>query len=806
VPTPVRLALALFSTTGLGWLASRVWFVDAPHGRAAAALGVGLGALLGCGATALPAVGIGVFLVGLGLGQAWIDAAGFALLSMPALWAVERFLRPLTEAPALLASESDVGRFVLGLMVLFPVLAAIAAWLMALSMGDPVAGMHGFRETLAATAVSSALLAPWPPLLLRQARVRPPASAVSAALVLLLLALPVFFARPEGVLQRMWFVTFLPFAWLAYRHGVLGGLFASLVLGVVAAVAGQQGLGPFAGMGQDVSLVLAAFAGVICSVSALMVVNLRTERLSALAARAEASRRLAAAYRLARFGTWEHDLTGDAWWWSDESFHILGLDPKDKGASRDLYLSMLHPDDKQRAFEAGRAAIHEGAPYDLEIRVVDKTGSIRWIHLVGEVLRDESGKPHLFAGAVQDVTRRHEESARAVSSQKMDALGTLSAGIAHDFNNILLAIRSHAELLSQSLVGQRETHDSLRQILSSTERASRLVQQILTFGRGEDVAQRGVVDARDPLRSSADFLRATLPTTVKLRTRLPAAALSVRADAMQLERVIVNLVTNAYQAGGDNVAIDIHAESVDVEPAAGLVAGIAPGHYAMIEVTDTGPGVPRDVLDRIFEPFFTTKPVGEGTGLGLSVVHGIIEAHGGRILVKSSHGDGTTFEIYLPSSEGDHTREERAATEVSARGDERVLLVDDEVAVTRGTRRLLRRLGYKVEVCQDGASALALFLDDPSAFDVVVTDHSMPGLTGTELARTLRKVRPELPIILTTGFDASSTVDVEEDLFAVVLIKPFGGQELGAAIRSSVDAERERTVDNVTPITRALAE
>ncbi|NOY94254.1 MAG: response regulator [Deltaproteobacteria bacterium] len=785
-PWPVAHVLVTLLTAGLGWVASRVWVLDLAGVEASAALGVGLGASFCLGARIIPAAAVGVALAGLGLGAPPLSALGFGAVSVPALWVGERMLRAHRGPDRFLADEAGVWRFLVGATFLMPLVAAAGGAALTYLQHGPASALHTFHEVFVPVSVSGALLSPWSRLLARQTS-RPPLGGVLAALGLVGVVAAVFFATPGSLLSRLWFATLLPFVWLSYRHGLVGGLFASLVLAVAGGLGVQRGLGPFGGLGVDMGMLLVAAAGIFACVSALVVVSLRRQHSVALARHAEASRQLTAAYRLARFGTWEHELRRDRCWWSDESFRILGLDPDEHEASQGLYLSILHPDDRQGAIEAARATVLHGAPYDLEVRVLDEAGRVRWVHLVGEVLDDSDAEPSLFVGAVQDVTRRHEDLDRAVSSQKMDALGTLAAGIAHDFNNILLAIRTHSELLGQSLVEHRETHDSIRQILSSTDRASRLVQQILTFGRGEEPPDRGIIDLRQSVRASVDFLRATLPATVKLRARLADHALPARAESTQLERVIVNLITNAYQAGGDQVSIDLLAESTDLGVERALACGLPPGHYARLRVTDNGPGVSPEVLERIFEPFFTTKPVGEGTGLGLSVVHGIVEAHGGSVRVESTLGEGTSFDIYLPLSSLEQPEHAPVRVASSARGSERVLLVDDEVAVTRGTRRLLRRLGYTVEVCNDGASALALFLDDPDAFDVVVTDHSMPGLTGTELTRALRKVRPELPVILTTGFDARTTLEGEEALFSSVLIKPFGGQELGASIRSAVD-------------------
>jgi PAS domain S-box-containing protein len=364
--------------------------------------------------------------------------------------------------------------------------------------------------------------------------------------------------------------------------------------------------------------------------------------------------------------------------------------------------------------------------------------------------------------------------ARVFQNQKYEALGSLAGGVAHDFNNILTGIINYAVIAREEcLPTQAHVQGYLDEVLACSSRAKELVRQILLFSRSEDGKQEPVL-LQQLIKEALKLLRPTLPTSIKIETHIEASASAVMANATQMHQVMMNLVINAAHAlGGEpgRITIRLDARELDAAAAASLPE-LAPGPHVRLEVTDTGCGMDESVMARMFEPFFTTKRVGEGTGLGLAVVHGIIRAHRGAIKVQSQVGAGTTFEIFLPATG------QAAARGVSRRNfrrghGEHVLLVDDEEAVGRSTEIFLGRIGYRVTFLTSPEAALARFEANLAEFDAVITDHQMPGMTGLVLARRMLARRPDLPVTITSGFIGGVGVDPKGDVAIHLLNKPI---------------------------------
>ncbi|MBI3782009.1 MAG: PAS domain S-box protein [Deltaproteobacteria bacterium] len=425
-----------------------------------------------------------------------------------------------------------------------------------------------------------------------------------------------------------------------------------------------------------------------------------------------------------------------------------------------------------------------------------KDGSLYCEDLTITPLCDENGVVSQFIAVKQDITdRKQAEEARAHLeaqlnlAQKMEALGTLAGGIAHDFNNILGAIIGNVVLAEQDIGAGHAAMESLEEIFKASCRAKELVQRILTFSRPQ-VPQRSVISLRPVVQEALALLRATLPAGVELSTTFDSETPNVLADPTQIHQVLMNLCTNSWRAmQGEQGRIEIRLEGVTVDGES--ARGALPGQYVRLSVTDNGVGMDAATVKRIFEPFFTTKPVGEGTGLGLSVVHGIVKAHGGWIRVSSRSSIGTTFDLYFPAARG---KEEVAApesrkVEASANGAGlHVLYVDDEEALVTLTTRLLERRGYKVSGFTDASEALAAVRLNPAAFDLAVTDFNMPGMSGLDLSRELMRLRPDLPVAVTSGY-------ITEELRAaalgsgvrVLLHKPDTVNELCSAVQHLAD-------------------
>jgi PAS domain S-box-containing protein len=428
-----------------------------------------------------------------------------------------------------------------------------------------------------------------------------------------------------------------------------------------------------------------------------------------------------------------------------------------------------------------------------DFRLSRKDGSDLWTAMSTSAAFDDAGH---YAGAlamVTDITgrRRAEDALRQLEAQlreaqKMEAIGVLAGGIAHDFNNVLAGILGNTALAIQDLPPGHPAAASLEQIRKAGLRGRGLVQQILAFARRQP---REVVscELRPLLEECIGLLRATLPAGVTLDTALAAEPLFVMADATQVEQVLMNLCTNAWHSLGGKpgrVAVALAAVDLDVAAARHLGAGLTPGAYARLRVEDNGRGMDAETRERIFEPFFTTKAVGEGTGLGLAVAHGIIAAHGGVIRVQTALGQGSVFEIYLPRSAGGSAAERSQPLAIAHHGHaESVLYIDDDEVMVVMVERLLERLGYVVTSVHDPARAIEMVRAAPEAFDVVVTDLNMPELSGLDVARALQRIRADLPLVISSGnLPDQLHHEARQAGVRALIHKQYTLEELGAVI------------------------
>ena len=368
-------------------------------------------------------------------------------------------------------------------------------------------------------------------------------------------------------------------------------------------------------------------------------------------------------------------------------------------------------------------------------------------------------------------------------SQKMEAIGTLAGGIAHDFNNVLGAILGYGELAVQHCAEHSDLRRYLDNVMLAAERAKLLVERILGFSRS-GLGDQVPIDVESVVRETLELLEASLPIGIRIEPRLQAGGAAVIGDPTYLHQVTMNLCTNAIQAMASGGVLGVVVERMELtEPRKPLRGLLAPGSYVRLTVTDTGAGIPPAVLDRIFDPFFTTKNVGEGTGLGLSLVHGIVADLGGSIDVTSTLGRGTRFEIWLPAT-AEQVIPARAATDDMPRGrGETIMIVDDEQALVNLTEELVAQLGYEPVGYGSSTAALQAFRAAPRRFDAIVTDEAMPDLGGTEFARRIRAVRPAIPIVLMSGHAVARLVnDAAEAGISEVLRKPLHGRDLAESL------------------------
>jgi PAS domain S-box-containing protein len=355
---------------------------------------------------------------------------------------------------------------------------------------------------------------------------------------------------------------------------------------------------------------------------------------------------------------------------------------------------------------------------------------------------------------IKDEEARRQLETHLRQSQKLQSLGTLAGGIAHDFNNILLAISGNTKLAMQELPADHDVQRSLVEISKASARASSIVNQILMVGRRDEQLERVPVNVSGIVEEVVALLRATLPAHITIRTELARNVPNVSADPGQLHQVLLNLATNAAHAIGEGTGVvTIAADGVDPTAESRQRLHLAEAtRYVRLSVQDSGIGMSAAVLDRIFEPFFTTKPRGQGTGLGLAVVHGIVRAHDGAIDVSSTPGKGSTFDVYFPAVSGDALVAAAPDRQAQRGAGQQILYVDDEESLVYLITRVLERLGYRVTGFTDAEAALAAFRAAPHAFDALVTDLSMPGLSGIELSKRVLAIRPQFPVVMTSGY------------------------------------------------------
>ncbi len=434
---------------------------------------------------------------------------------------------------------------------------------------------------------------------------------------------------------------------------------------------------------------------------------------------------------------------------------------------------------------------HDDFPTAWSRRFMRKDGSVFLGETMENQINNDQGQLLGTLELVRDLSdqlaeirrqRQLEEQLR--QSQKMAAIGTLAGGIAHDFNNLLAAILGYAELALLKLPPGIALQREIRQILKAGGKASELVNQILAFSRKE-TTKRILLQPGVLLKEVIKLLRGTIPSTITIQEKIAATDRVILANPTQLHQVVMNLCTNAFHAVEDKGGVIV----LSLEPVKKAIPeSQGEREWIKISVKDNGCGIDPSNLERIFEPYFTTKPSGKGTGMGLAVVHGIVESHEGRILVESTRGEGTTVQVYFPVVTGIETSLEQQRSQSLVGGSESILVVDDEQMVADYLKGFLEQLGYKITVCNDGNTALMAFEKNPQGFDVVITDQTMPGKTGFEIARTMLTLRPELPIILCSGYSSALSPErVSKAGIREFMMKPVSLHDLAPVIRSVLD-------------------
>lgn len=503
---------------------------------------------------------------------------------------------------------------------------------------------------------------------------------------------------------------------------------------------------------------------------------------------------------VAGIGSYDLDIQTGLWTSSAVLDEIMGIDaafPR----TIEGWVSLIHPEwQESMAVYFQTEVIGKRKRFNKEYKLIRPSdGKECWVHGLGALSFDELGNPIRMIGTIQDVSeQKNAEAEREIlesklrQARKMETIGTLAGGVAHDFNNILTPILVYSDMAALELGEGHPLRSDLEQIIAGANRAKDLVKQILTFSRQMDNEQIPV-QLSPIIKEVIKLFQVSLPENITIDTNIKAENTEVRGDPSQIHQVLLNLCTNAHHAMrkvGGILTVGLNSATLSSEDVQ-KIPSLRAGEYVKLTVSDTGCGMSEATRERIFEPFFTTKPVGEGTGLGLSVVHGIVKSHDGAVVVKSEVGQGTTFEVYFPVLKANHSTTATGIESLRG-GNESILVVDDDPNVAEVIKDALGRyLGYNVTTCVDSMEALELVRTHPFRFDLLLTDQKMPALTGIQLAQEVLSIRKNMPIVMMTGY--SENVDeakCQEIGISGFLLKPPDTSELARTVRKVLDISK----------------
>jgi PAS domain S-box-containing protein len=515
-------------------------------------------------------------------------------------------------------------------------------------------------------------------------------------------------------------------------------------------------------------------------------------RLRAVTALRESEERFKFVARAVSDVVWDWNLAANTLWWNDGFLTTFGFSATDIKPSVESWTERIHQADRSRVVDSITLAIGSGAEtWDSEYRFRCKDGTYATVHDQAYILRDENAKATRMVGGMRDLTEQKRMEAQFLRAQRMESIGTLAGGIAHDLNNVLAPILMAIELLKQDAKGDSRRSKILETIHVSCLRGADLVRQVLSFARGDD-QQRVAIRLERLIGDVQAVITQTFPRNIRISTKTADDLWPITGDPTQLHQVLLNLVVNARDSmpHGGTLALSASNFTVDAQFAATSQDGKA-GSFLLLEVADSGCGIPPEVRDRIFEPFFTTKEIGKGTGLGLSTVHSVVKNHGGFLTVESEMDRGTTFKVYLPADPAIRKAEtERPFQIETPRGmNELVMVVDDERSIRDITQQTLEAFGYRVVTANDGAAAVAIYAKLAQEVAVVITDMMMPIMDGAATIHVLKCINPAARIIAASGLELAENMAKATSAGVFdFLQKPFTAQALLQKVREVIDA------------------
>jgi PAS domain S-box-containing protein len=456
------------------------------------------------------------------------------------------------------------------------------------------------------------------------------------------------------------------------------------------------------------------------------------------------------------------------------------------------FKNLIHPEDKEMVMERYFQRLKGGKfPSSYSFRIINKSGDESWVQLNAALITWED-RPATI-NLIRDITEQRQLENQLRQSQKMESIGTLAGGIAHDFNNILGIILGNTELALDDVPEWNPARLNLEEVITASIRARDVIRQLLSFARKTKLERRPT-NITPIIKESLKLLRASIPTSIDIRQNIPEDIDTILADPTQINQVLINLCTNADHSMPHGGIIEVTLENVEVdEESMAQYPGLHPGRYVHLIVSDTGQGISQKDIYNIFDPYFTTKDVGRGTGMGLAVVHGIVKEHNGIIAVKSEPGKGTAFGLFFPAVENEAVVG-IVTDEALPTGNERILFIDDEESIVKLGRQRLERLGYHVETATSPIEALAMFQSKPHDFDLIISDMTMPDMTGDRLVKEILNIRPNLPIILCTGFSEK----IDESKAAAIgaadyIEKPLGKRDFAFKVREVLEKAKGNT-------------